>query len=79
MGNSGLAGAGGLFRNSNGQWLKGLSVHLGVASNMAIELWVIRDGLSMAHPMNLQFLIIETDSTMVVDMLKDKMKILTLF
>ena len=33
IGNLGLAGAGGLLRDSSGEWISGFSFHLGLTSN----------------------------------------------
>lgn len=37
---------------------------------MEADLWAIRDGLSMVHSKGIQLFIVETYSTMVIDLLK---------
>ena len=48
LGNPGLAGAGGLLRNSSGDWLSGFSLHLGISSNNMAELAAVHQGLILA-------------------------------
>lgn len=45
--NPGLAGAGGLIRDSTGGWIIGFTAHLGVCSNMAAEMHALRFGLML--------------------------------
>lgn len=47
-GNPGIAGEGGVIRNSEGDWLVGFIAHLGVCSNMEDELHALRLALSLA-------------------------------
>lgn len=46
--NPSIVRGGGLTRDDQRKWIKGYIRHLGVASNIYAELWVIRDGLTFA-------------------------------
>lgn len=48
MGNLGPAGCGGLLRDSQGQWIIGFIRNIGDTTALAVELWAIRHGLSIA-------------------------------
>lgn len=65
MGNPGATGAGGVLRNSLGQWEQSYSRNLGRTNNSASELWGLRDGLAFAKSLNIQKLEIEIDATLV--------------
>jgi len=69
-GNPGLAGAGGVIRNSAGQWLVGFAAHLGVCSNVAAELHALRLGLLLAWQEGYRALICEVDAKVILDLLK---------
>ena len=47
LGNSGLAGGGGVFRNDDGGWILGFSKHIGITSTFMAKLWAIWDGLAL--------------------------------
>ncbi|PKI65945.1 hypothetical protein CRG98_013665 [Punica granatum] len=66
-GNPGLVGAGGLICDSNGNWMGGFMLNIGIASSMAAELWGARDGLELAWDMDYPRLILEIDSASVRD------------
>ena len=68
-GNPGLAGGGGVVRDSRGRWINGFSRNIGYATSMTAELWALRDGLNMAVSLNYQPLIVELDSSDVIAML----------
>ncbi|KAL0000646.1 hypothetical protein SO802_014427 [Lithocarpus litseifolius] len=44
---SGLAGCGGLLRDSSGQWIVGFAESICVSSSIAAELWALREGLGL--------------------------------
>ena len=48
MKGSGYAGVGGLIRDSNGNWLMGFTVNLGMCSVLSAELWGLLHGLRVA-------------------------------
>ena len=65
IGNLRLAGAGGLLRNSSGEWISGFSLYLGLTSNNMAELAAIRRGLILAWDMGFKFIHLELDSMTV--------------
>ncbi|KAI5324318.1 hypothetical protein L3X38_033391 [Prunus dulcis] len=67
---SGLIGAGGLLRDSCGNWIKGFSVNLGYGSVIEAELWGIFWGLGMAWDAGFCTVEIECDATFAVALLK---------
>ena len=62
IGNSGLAGARGLLRNSSSEWISGFSLHLGLTSNNMTELATVYQGLILAWDMGFKFIHLELDS-----------------
>ena len=60
--NPGLAGAGGLLRNSSGEWISGFSLHLGITSNNMAELAAVCQGLILAWDMGIKVIHLELDS-----------------
>ena len=48
LGNPGRAGFGGLIRNDDGQWVKGFSGFVGIATNLHAELLALFHGLKLA-------------------------------
>ena len=67
--NPGLAGAGGVLRDHQGQWIAGFSMHVGIATNNIAELEAVRQGLEMAWNMGVKRLHLELDSKVVLDWL----------
>ncbi|GLU17060.1 hypothetical protein SLE2022_334570 [Rubroshorea leprosula] len=61
IGNPGLGGCGGVFRDSQGQWVLGFTRNIGFTTALATELWAIRDGLQLAFNLHFNHIIIETD------------------
>lgn len=61
LGNPGLAGGGGLIRNSQGNWIKGFSRSIGFTTSVMAELWVLRDGLQLAIQLGLNSLVVELE------------------
>ncbi|XP_021299308.1 heterogeneous nuclear ribonucleoprotein D-like isoform X2 [Herrania umbratica] len=68
-GNPGKAGAGGIIRNDQGEWIVGYSRKLGQATSTCAELWGVRDGLQLAVKRGLFYVIIEVDSQVVLDLI----------
>lgn len=50
-GNAGLATAGGVLRDSDGQWCGGFALNIGLCSAPLAELWGVYYGLYMAREM----------------------------
>jgi ribonuclease HI len=67
----GLAGGGGLLRDSNGNWIHGFARFLGNCSSTIAELWALKDGLTLAHSLGFSLISIELDAEMVVLLLKN--------
>jgi ribonuclease HI len=66
---TGVAGCGGLLRNSNGQWLGGFSRHLGRCSAYIAELWGVFEGLRLARERGISKINVQVDSRVVVQTL----------
>lgn len=66
-GSPGLAGCGGVVRDSNGEWVSGFSRLIGTTNSFVAELWGLRDGLILCSNLNIQSLIVELDAKSVVD------------
>ncbi|PIA28456.1 hypothetical protein AQUCO_06900017v1 [Aquilegia coerulea] len=62
LGNPGLAGSGGLIRNEIGQVLAWFSMNIGEATNNIAEGQAILHGIKLAQEININKLIIQTDS-----------------
>ena len=67
----GLAGGGGLLRDSNGNWIHGFACFLGNCSSTIAELWALKDGLSLALSLGFSLISIKLDAEMVVLLLKN--------
>lgn len=70
-GNPGLAGAGGLIRDSNGVCLRAFSRKLGVATSTCAELWAIRDALQCALNAGYNDIVLESDSKVAINLLSN--------
>ena len=69
LGNLGLAGSGGLIRNSEGDWVCGYARKIGITTSFAEELWGLRDGLLQFLNLHLPTIEIEIDAKSIVDLL----------
>ena len=67
LGSMGLAGCGGVVRDSHGEWISGFSRHIGTTNSFVAELWGLRDGLFMCSNLNIPFLIVEMDAKSIVE------------
>nr|POF16994.1 putative ribonuclease h protein [Quercus suber] len=47
LGNPSMVGGGGLIRNEEGRWVVGFACKIGITSSFFVELWALRDGLSL--------------------------------
>ncbi|OMO86542.1 reverse transcriptase [Corchorus capsularis] len=68
-GNPGIAGAGGVIRNSAGAWLAGFATHLGTCSNVAAELHALRLGIQLAWREGYRSVLCEVDAKVILDLL----------
>lgn len=66
----GFAGMGGVFRDPRGNLFIGFSQHLFKNGNNMVELWAVKKGLQLAHMLQLQNLIIESDSQYIISLRK---------
>lgn len=69
-GNPGIAGGGGIFRDSAGHYLKAFTFTCGTASAIKAELTAVLHGLQIATKSRLPKLIIEVDSAEVIKFLQ---------
>ena len=66
-GSMGLAGCGGVVRDSHGEWISRFSRHIGITNSFVAELWRLRDGLLLCSNLNIPFLIVELDAKSIVE------------
>lgn len=71
LSSNGFGAAGGIIRDGDGHWVSGFRRSIGISSTIATELWVIKDGLTLALDNNIQDLDIEPDVMLVVQLLQD--------
>ncbi|KAF7830820.1 LINE-type retrotransposon LIb DNA [Senna tora] len=65
-------GAGGILRDHLGKWVRGFSIFKGHGNSVMAELWAIYHGLRLASQIHIYSIIVDTDSLVVVNMLKDQ-------
>ena len=65
---NGLAGCGGFIRGSDGQWIMGFAKSIIVSSSIAVELWALREGLSLCMEMHLQAVEVELDASAAISL-----------
>jgi ribonuclease HI len=70
----GLAGCGGLFRDSDGRWIKGYSRKIGTCDALSAEMWGMYLGMQLAWRQGFHHLQVESDSKSLVDMITGKVK-----
>ncbi|KAF7844986.1 putative ribonuclease H-like domain-containing protein [Senna tora] len=70
-GNPGPFAVGGIIRDQNGNWIKGFLGFIGHGTALKAELWAISVGIKLAITLNCNLLWIETDSLLVLNLLKD--------
>jgi ribonuclease HI len=68
-GNNDISGCGGIFRNSDGRWIKGYAKKIGSCDAFHAEMWGLYLGLDMAWRDHISHLIIENDSKLLIDMI----------
>ena len=68
MGNSGLAGGGGIIRDSFGRWVKGYVRAIGATASVATELWALRDRIRLCISLNLLAVEVKLDAKVVADL-----------
>ncbi|KAK4276187.1 hypothetical protein QN277_019161 [Acacia crassicarpa] len=65
-----IAGCGGLIWECRGKWICGYSRKLGSCSAMRAEVWAVLTGLELAIKYNCNRVVVESDSVVVVSILK---------
>jgi ribonuclease HI len=70
-----IAGCGGLFRDSDGQWLKGYTLRIGDCDALHAEMWGMYTGMKMARRQGYTHLIVESDSKLLIDMVTGRCKL----
>ena len=66
-----FASGGGLLRDSCGSWVQGFTKKIGTTNCLLVELWALKDGLSMARNMCVENLIVNVDALEVVNLLSN--------
>ena len=66
----GLAGAGGLVRDSTGAWVAGFTYMIGTCSSTRAELWGVFTGLNFVWNLGLRKIILEVDSKSVAELIE---------
>ena len=56
MGSPGVVGGGGLIRDHNDDWIARFSRALGSTNSIIVELWALKDGLTLAKELCLNSL-----------------------
>ena len=69
VGANGLAGCGGVIRDSNGCWIKGFAMSINTTSSTAAELWALREGLHLCVNVHIQAVEIELDASAAISLL----------
>ena len=68
------SGCGGLFRDSDGRWIKGYTRKIGVCDALHAEMWDMYLGLEMAWREHIPQLIVESDSKILIDLVTENYK-----
>lgn len=71
LGNSGLAGGGGVIRDESGNWVVRFSRRIGLTSSFEGEIWALRDGLTTCVNRNFQAVEVELDAKVIIDVLQN--------
>ena len=72
LGNPGIAGGGGLIRDSDGGWVGGFARAIGYTTSVQAELRALKDGLMLAIDLGILYLAIEMDSLVAIDFVNSK-------
>ncbi|KAL5779739.1 hypothetical protein ACOSQ2_010476 [Xanthoceras sorbifolium] len=75
----GVVTAGGVLRDYSRNWMRGFAARKGIGSVLEAELWGLLESLKITWDRGFRRVIIETDSIVVVDMMKKGLPIITLF
>ncbi|CAL1358611.1 unnamed protein product [Linum trigynum] len=72
QGSPGIASAGRALRDSQGTWLGGFCSKMGNGTSIMAELWGILQGLQLTWKKGIRFLILESDSQLALDLIKNR-------
>ncbi|CAL1361451.1 unnamed protein product [Linum trigynum] len=70
QGHGGDIAAGGIIRDSDGEWIAGFMYRIGSGTAILAELWGILQGLKLAWKHGIQFLILESYSALALDLIR---------
>ncbi|KAK6945997.1 Ribonuclease H domain [Dillenia turbinata] len=68
----GHAAAGGILRNTKGEWIAGFFINVGICSVFEAKLWSVREGLSLTSKKGLSSIELDIDSSAAVALLRDR-------
>jgi len=66
QGNLGFVRRGGVLWDSQGNWISGISKHIGFATNNIVELWAVRQGLLIVCELGYKFIDQQNDYEIVI-------------
>nr|GMC80045.1 LINE-type retrotransposon LIb DNA [Ipomoea batatas] len=66
---SGMASAGGLVRDSDGNWLWGFMVNIDITNSFMVELWGLREGLRLCLERGIRWVKVKMNSKAIVDLM----------
>ena len=69
LGSPGLAGRGGIIRDCPGEWISGFARSIGLTTNLAVEFWALRDGLTLCLSLGINAMEVEVDASSIVSLL----------
>ncbi|CAL1384434.1 unnamed protein product [Linum trigynum] len=67
-----ITSAGGALRDHHGRWLGGFCSKMSNGTTIMAELWGILQGLQLAWRKGIRFLILESDSQLALDLIKNR-------
>ncbi|CAL1358711.1 unnamed protein product [Linum trigynum] len=70
-GNPGMAGVGGVLRDSMGHWIVGFMAKIGEATAALAELWAFYHGLDIAWKSGYRQIVVESDSQLAIQLLNN--------
>lgn len=65
--NPGDACAGGIIQDSHGRWISSCTRKIGRTHSMAVELWGLHDGLTLARNLNIRKLLVEVNASVIAN------------
>ncbi|KAI8028672.1 putative ribonuclease H protein [Camellia lanceoleosa] len=62
------ANGGSIIRDHLGQWFTRFCKNIGRTTSIEVEIWAIRNGLTLANDINLKKLVVEMDAKLAIDL-----------